>query len=251
MHSPSRQAPLALEDGDLALFLPHAAKHFLSYSSDHLPADSMDTITTTWDAGETGFVCGEIELSTPKSALWQALPAEIVIRKSQAGEILSRLIELIISESASNRLGSDSVVERLCDSIFILVVRHCLDEGLIHRGVFAAIQDSRLEIVLGLIHLEPWQPWTIAELCSRSGISKTVLSEKFTELVGVSPIEYLISWRMQIAAHWLKEPNMTIDRVAERCDYDSVPAFSRAFKRSFGVSPGAYRRGQYETNNQV
>jgi AraC family transcriptional activator of mtrCDE len=96
VHSPSRQAPLALEDGDLALFLPHAARHFLSYSSDHLPADSMDTLTTTWDAGETGFVCGEIELSTPKSALWQALPAEIVIRKSQAGEILSRLIELVL-----------------------------------------------------------------------------------------------------------------------------------------------------------
>jgi AraC family transcriptional activator of mtrCDE len=249
VHSPSWQAPLALEDGDLALFLPHAAKHFLSYSSDHLPADSMDTIATTWDAGTTGFVCGEIELGMPKSAIWQALPAEIVIRKSQAGEILGRLIELIISEAASNRFGSDSVVERLCDSIFVLVVRHCLDEGLVHRGVFAAMQDSRLETVLGLMHQEPWQPWTITELCSRAGISKTVLSEKFTELVGASPIEYLISWRMQIAARWLKEPGMTIDRVAERCGYDSVSAFSKAFKRSFGVSPGIYRRGLHEIHN--
>ncbi len=245
-HSPSWQAPLALEDGDLALFLPHAAKHFLSYSSDHLPADSTDTIITTWDAGETGFVCGEIELGMPKSMLWQALPAEIVIRKSQAGDILGKLIELIISESASNRFGSDSVVEHLCDSIFVLVVRHCLDEGLVHRGVFAAMQDSRLETVLGLMHQEPWQPWTIAELCSRAGISKTVLSEKFTELVGASPIEYLISWRMQIAARWLKESGMTIERVAERCGYDSAPAFSKAFKRSFGISPGIYRRGLHE-----
>jgi AraC family transcriptional activator of mtrCDE len=202
-------------------------------------------------AGETGFVCGEIELGLPKSALWQALPAEIVIRKPQAGEILGRLIELIISESAGNRFGSGSVIERLCDSLFVLVVRHCLDEGLIHRGVFAAMQDSRLETVLGLMHQEPWQPWTIAELCSRAGISKTVLSEKFTELVGASPIEYLISWRMQIAARWLKEPGMTIERVAERCGYDSAPAFSKAFKRSFGISPGVYRRGRHEANQQV
>lgn len=251
VHSLSWQTPLALEDGDLALFLPHAAKHYLSYSGDHLPADATATLTTTWEAGDTGFVCGEIELGMPKSALWQALPAEIVIRKSQAGEILGKLIELIVSESAGNRFGSGSVVERLCDSIFVLVVRHCLDEGLVHRGVFAAMQDSRLETVLGLMHQEPWQPWTIAELCSRAGISKTVLSEKFTELVGASPIEYLVSWRMQIAAHWLKEPDMTIERVAERCGYDSASAFSKAFKRSFGFSPGVYRRGQQETNHQV
>jgi AraC family transcriptional activator of mtrCDE len=250
-HSPDWQAPLALEDGDLALFLPHAAKHFLSYSGDHLPADSTDTLTTTWEAGETGFVCGEIELGLPKSALWQALPAEIVIRKPQAGEILGRLIELIISESAANRFGSGSVVERLCDSLFVLVVRHCLDEGLIHQGVFAAMQDSRIAAVLGLMHQEPWQPWTIAELCSQAGISKTVLSEKFAELIGASPIEYLISWRMQIAARWLEEPGMTIERVAERCGYDSAPAFSKAFKRSFGISPGLYRRGRHETNHQV
>lgn len=243
VHSPRWQVPIMLEDGDLALFLPHAARHFLSYSGDHLSADSSDIIATTWDDGEAGFVCGEIELGMPKSALWQALPAEIIIRKSQAGKILESLLDLIISESASCRFGSDSVVERLCDSIFVLAVRHCLEEGLVHRGVFAAMQDSRLETVLWLIHSEPWQPWTIAELCSRAGLSKTVLSEKFTELVGASPIEYLISWRMQIAACWLKESGMTIERVAERCGYESVSAFSKAFKRFFGKSPGIYRRG--------
>lgn len=251
VHSPSWQAPLALEEGDLALFLPHAARHCLSYSGEHVPADAADTLTTTWEAGEAGFVCGEIELGMPKSPLWQALPAEIVIKKSQAGEILGRLIELIVSESANSRFGSGSVVERLCDSIFVLVVRYCLEEGLVHQGVFAAMQDGRLETVLRLMHQEPWQPWTLAELCSRAGISKTVLSGKFTELVGASPIEYLVSWRMQIAASWLQEPGMTIERVAERCGYDSVPAFSKAFKRSFGVSPGVHRRGRHGTNHQV
>jgi AraC family transcriptional activator of mtrCDE len=69
-----------------------------------------------------------------------------------------------------------------------------------------------------------------------------VLSEKFAELIGSSPIEYLSAWRLQIAAGWLVEPGMSVERVAERCGYDSVPAFSKAFKRYFGNSPGAFRR---------
>jgi AraC-like DNA-binding protein len=242
VHSPAWAAPLELADGDLILFLPHAAQHLLSYSPAHLPGDMEGTRLTDWDQGEAGFVCGEIEPAVPQSPLWRSLPAEIVIRKSEAGDISVRLIGLIISESASPRYGSDSVIERLCDSLFILVVRHCIEKDLVRQGVFAAMQDRRLATVLHLIHQEPWHPWTIAEFCARVGLSKTALTDKFRKLVGDSPVEYLTDWRMQIAAQWLKESGMTIDRVAERCSYDSVAAFSKAFKRTFGVSPGAYRR---------
>jgi AraC family transcriptional activator of mtrCDE len=166
-----------------------------------------------------------------------------VIRLNQAGNVLSRLIELIISEASEQRFGSESVVERLCDSLFVLVIRYCIEEGLIREGVFAAMQDKRLAIALGLIHQQPWHPWTLVELCTQAGLSKTVLSEKFTSLIGHSPIGYLTAWRLQIAAHWLMEPTMSVERVAERCCYESVPAFSKAFKRHFGIAPGAFRRG--------
>lgn len=242
VYSPNWQTPLTLDSGDLILFLPHAARHFLSYSAEHLPDNAEDTRMTPWVEGEAGFVCGEIELAAPKSLLWQALPAEIVIRQNQAGSILARLIELVISEASAQRFGSDSVVERLCDSLFVLAIRYCIEEGLVSEGIFAAMQDKRLAIALGLIHRQPWHPWTLAELCSRAGASKTVLSEKFTSLIGHSPIEYLTAWRLQIAAHWLMEPNMSVERVAERSGYESVPAFSKAFKRHFGVAPGAFRR---------
>lgn len=241
VHSPSWDKPLALDNGDLILFLPHAARHFLSYSGEHLPDNADDTRMTSWADGDSGFVCGEIELGASKSLLWQALPAEIVIKKNQAGDILSQLIGLISSEASYQRFGSDSVVERLCDSLFVLVIRYCIEEGLVREGVFAAMQDRRLANVLGLIHQEPWHQWTVSELCKQAGLSKTVLSEKFSTLMGYSPIEYLIAWRLQIAAHWLMEPNMTVERVAERCGYESVPAFSKAFKRHFGLSPGAFR----------
>ncbi|MFZ2170173.1 MAG: helix-turn-helix transcriptional regulator [Methylococcaceae bacterium] len=140
------------------------------------------------------------------------------------------------------RIGNDSVVERLCDSLFVLVIRYCIEERLVREGVFAALQDRRLAIVLGLMHQYPWHPWTIPELCSRAGVSKTVLSEEFAAFIGQSPIEYLIAWRLQIAAHWLLEPSMTVEKVTERCGYNSVPAFSKAFKRYFGQSPGSFRR---------
>lgn len=242
VHSPSWQTPLELDKGDLILFLPHAATHYLSYSGEHLPDTMADTQLTDWEQGESGFVCGEIELGTPKSLLWRALPAEIVIKCRQTGNHLTRLIQLITDESASQRFGSDSVVGRLCDSLFVLVIRYCIEEGMVQRGVFAAMQDKRLATVLGLIHRQPWHPWTVPELCSQGGISKSVLSEKFTGLIGQSPIDYLLTWRLQIAAHWLLEPAMTVERVAERCGYNSVPAFSKAFKRHFGESPGNYRR---------
>ncbi len=242
VHSPSWQTPLSLRSGDLVLFLPHAPKHFLSYSAEHLPCDMADTYLTSWLDGETGFVCGEIKLGMAQSLLWQALPDVCVIRQNQAGGVLAKLIEIIILEASTPRFGSDSVVERLCDSFFVLVIRHCIEENLVYKGVFAAMQDKRLATALNLIHQQPWQPWTIAELCTRSGLSKTVLSGKFSVLIGSSPIEYLIAWRLQIAAQWLKEPNMTIEKVAERCGYDSAPAFSKAFKRCFKVSPGAFRR---------
>lgn len=242
VHSPAWESPLALEQGDLILFMPHAARHFLSYSGDHLPSDASGNKAASWDQGDSGFVCGEFELGMPNSPLWRALPAEVVIRRAQAGEVLALLIEIVIRESSGGRFGCDSVVERLCDSLFVLVVRHCIEEKLVHSGVFAAMQDRRLATVLDLMHREPWQAWTTATLCACAGVSKTVLAERFSVLLGTSPIGYLTSWRMQIAARWLKESGMTIERVAERCGYDSAPAFSKAFKRSFGVAPGAYRR---------
>lgn len=242
VHSPRWPTPLALEAGDLILLLPHAARHFLSYSAEDLPGDAADTRMTSWQEGEAGFVCGEIELAAPKSLLWQALPAEIVIRQNQAGTILTRLLKLVIDEASTPRFGSESVVERLCDSLFVLAIRYCIEQGLVCEGVFAAMQDKRLVKALTLIHESPWHKWTLSELCTQSGVSKSVLSQKFSALIGHSPIEYLTLWRLQIAAHWLMEPNMSVERVAERSGYESVPAFSKAFKRHFAVAPGSFRR---------
>jgi AraC family transcriptional activator of mtrCDE len=248
VHAPGWKSHQKLEAGDLVLYLPHAPYHIISYSPDEIPTDFSNLRVTSVNEGQTGFVCGQIELGMPKAALWSALPAEILIRKAQAGEILSLLIQLIIQESDIPRFGSDSIIERLCDSIFVLVLRHCIEHKLVNSGVLLAMQDPRLEIVLNAMHKKPWEPWTVTKLCCESGLSKTVLNEKFTARVGHSPIEYLTHWRMHIASSMLNQSGMNIERVAERCGYQSPAAFSKAFKRTFGVSPGEFRRSRHENH---
>ena len=247
IHSPAWPTSVALSEGDLALFMSRAAKHYLSYSPIHVPHNLSDTRVAGWRDADAGFVCGEIALGAPQSPLWRALPPEILIRGKDASDSLARLLELIVAESLKSAFGSESVIERLCDSLFILVIRHCIETGLARQGIFSAMRDKRLAAALEAIHLEPWAPWNITELCARAGLSRSVFIDKFSEYVGAPPIEYLTTWRMQIAAHWLMEQGMTIERVAERCGYESASAFSKAFKRALGVSPANYRQGARTT----
>jgi AraC-like DNA-binding protein len=242
VHYPTKAQPVAFEAGDVVVFLPHAQKHYLSYSPHELVFDYPDARKARFDEGTTGFVCALIELGLPRAGLWHALPPEIFVRKSEADGILADLIRHTIAEAHQQRFGSFSVIERLCDNVFVLIVRHCIERGLLQEGVFAAMQDRRVETVLSLIHREPWLPWTVATLSAHAGLSRTVLTDKFTKMMGCPPGEYLNRWRMQTAANLLKESGLPVEGIAERCGYASVSAFTRAFKQSFGVSPGAYRR---------
>jgi AraC-like DNA-binding protein len=250
VHASVDGSPLELDEGDLAVFLPHASQHYLSYSPSDLPGNSDDTLLTDVDNGDTALICGEIELGVPPSPLWRSLPAEIIIRKGEADNALAKLIEVVMAETAEPRFGSTSIIERLCDSFFILVIRKCIECGAVRGGVFAAMQDRRLARILESIHQQPWQRWTIAELCSLAGLSKTVLADRFAATIGMSPIEYLTNWRMQIAARWLTQSAMSIEQLAERCGYESASAFNKAFKRSYGISPGAYRQGNIRASQR-
>jgi AraC family transcriptional regulator, activator of mtrCDE len=244
VHSSAFAEPLRLEEGDMILFLPQAAEHFISYSPAHLPRDGSATRIAAMADGDAGFVCGEIRLQAPQSLLWQSLPNEIILRRHAVADDLHRLIAMVIGEAVAGRFGNEAVIERLCDSFFILVLRRLIETGEITKGIFVAMTDRRLATVLRLIHTEPWTDWSIAELCARAGISKSALAERFSSEIGMSPIEYLTHWRMQIAACRLSETGITLDRLAEHCGYESAASFSRAFKRTFGLSPAAFRKKQ-------
>ena len=93
------------------------------------------------------------------------------------------------------------------------------------------------------MHAEPAKAWTVDALANEVHISRSVLAEKFAELVGVPPMQYLTRWRMIVAAGMLRSEPTNLARVAEGVGYESQEAFSRAFKREYGVSPGHWRQG--------
>jgi AraC-like DNA-binding protein len=243
VHSGTWPSPQRLDEGDLILFLPHAPKHYLAWSTDTPVFGLPGAAKVPLQEGSTGFVCGLFELAHPQAAMWRALPGEILVRAHAGGDGLAQLVRLILAEAKDPGFASRSLIERLFDSSFVLILRHCVETKQVRAGVFAAFQDRALAKVLGLMHAEPARAWTVPELAERAALSKTVLNERFAAVVGVAPMHYLAAWRMQCAGEWLLARGASIGQVAERCGYESASAFSRMFKRHHGVSPGAYRRG--------
>lgn len=109
-------------------------------------------------------------------------------------------------------------------------------------GWLAGLRDRFVGRALGLMHEQPAQDWTIDELGRRVGLSRSSLHERFVQLIGVPPMQYLAQWRMQAAARMLLETCGTVATIALDVGYESEAAFARAFKRLVGRPPAAWRR---------
>ena len=241
VHSPQRTSPLQLDEGDLVAFLPHAPLHYFSYSPHELVFGAEGAAKTSWDQGGAAFVCAVVDLGLTQAGFWRALRAEIVIRSADAQGMLAELLRLIVAEAHQYRFGSFSIVERLCDSVFVLTLRHCVERGMVHDEAYRAMQDRRLLTVLSLIHREPWHPWTVAKLGARSGLSKTALTDKFTQVMGCP------RRNTRSVAHANRGPPAEGIDAGSRDHRGEVwlllcLAFSRTFKRCLGVAPGVYRQ---------
>jgi len=108
------------------------------------------------------------------------------------------------------------------------------------RVAFAGTPEFA-RVALARIHRSPGDPWSVESLSDVAGLSRSIFSERFTALLGVSPARYLLQWRMRLAAAWLRHEHMTVAEVASLLGYESDASFSRAFKRFIGVAPGAFR----------
>jgi transcriptional regulator GlxA family with amidase domain len=114
------------------------------------------------------------------------------------------------------------------------------------QGWPRALQERAVRTALENIQQSPATPWTVAGLAAASGLSRTAFAREFRTLVGEPPLTYLTRWRMTIAAQLLRETDLPIESVAARVGYGSPYAFGKAFKRSMGDAPGAYRRASRE-----
>jgi AraC-like DNA-binding protein len=196
--------------------------------------------------GSTHIVCGCFRFDDLRSsALLAALPTVIHTHEmaSAHGPWLAQTVKLLAWESARNHPGAETVISRLCDALFVYVIRSVLEqvpEG--STSWLRALTEPQVSTALRLMHENPAEPWSVASLAGRVGMSCSAFADKFTRTVGESPMQYLIRWRLEKAAGMLRGGEVGLDQVAARVGYDSAAAFNKAFKRSMGVTPGAYRK---------
>lgn len=197
------------------------------------------------DEVDTIFVGGHFEFDrNVNHPLIDALPCFIHISDAERTELswLETATNVIIQETDSGIPGSDVIVNRLAEVLFIQILRAYMLRNNFSNGFLAALRDRQINKALELIHATPDASWTVEKLGREIGMSRSAFSSRFKELVGLAPIEYTTNWRMQKAYEMLKDTKLPLSTIAKQIGYISEPAFSRAFKRQFKQNPGAMRR---------
>ncbi len=197
-----------------------------------------------------GFLGGENVLGNP---LLNALPRlfKVDMRGTQAAWLQSSL-QFAAQEAAQMRSGSTTVLGKLSELLFVEAIRRYIDTLPEEQtGWLAGLRDRFVGRALTLLHGRPAHAWTVEDLAREVGLSRSALAQRFTDLVGVPPMQYLARWRLQIAAQQLRSGEKQVAAVAEDVGYDSEAAFNRAFKREFGMPPATWRRSQGQPTPEV
>jgi AraC-like DNA-binding protein len=165
------------------------------------------------------------------------------LERGAEAEWIQSTFQYAAEEIAAGRPGSETILAKLSELLFVEAVRHyaeTLPDG--RTGWLAGLRDTHVARALALIHRDITKPWTVGELGREVGLSRSALGDRFTRLIGMPPIQYLANWRMQVAAEKLRNTSASLAQVADMVGYESEAAFSRAFKRAVGKSPATWRR---------
>jgi AraC-like DNA-binding protein len=193
----------------------------------------------------TQLLCGFLGSETSFSPLLAALPhvMKLDVRATASGAWIESSFRFAASEIAAGRIGSTTIIAKLSELLFIEAVSQFVASlPAERRGWLTGLRDPQIGRALAALHARPSEAWTAEALASEVGMSRSVFAERFTSLIGESPMHYLALWRMQVAAQHLREGRGSIAQIAFEVGYESEAAFSRAFKREFGASPGIWRR---------
>lgn len=196
----------------------------------------------------TKLVCGYLACDARLARMLLAgLPpiVKVSVRGSNAGVWLEASLRYALAEARSPRPGGQGVLAKLAEVLFIEVLRIHMNEQVEGRtGWLAGVNDRLVGSALRALHTEPARSWTLEELARVAGTSRSVLAERFPQLVGQAPMQYLAQWRMLLASNLLARSNAPLARIAEEVGYQTDTAFSRAFRREYGMPPAAWRRRQ-------
>lgn len=177
----------------------------------------------------------EIQLGT---ALATALPEIALVSGAD-----SPLLAVLVDEAARDALGQEAVLDRILDVVVISVVRDWAATDPMATANLRVVADPVVAEAVRLIRQQPARGWTVEDLAAAAAVSRSVLARRFQTVVGMPPIAYLAQWRLSLAADLLRDTDRTLASISRHVGYGSAFSLSAAFKKAYGVSPAAYRRG--------
>ncbi|MDF0504654.1 AraC family transcriptional regulator [Burkholderia cenocepacia] len=252
----SSKSPVVLEAGDFYL-LSDGQPFYTASNPDRKPLDGPSTYNA--HRAEDGIVYyhGQSDKNCILASLaggrftfendvtdipLRHLPPIIHLRATDPGsQTLSQVLGLLRSETSGLQVGAGVARSSLAALALVHVLRAYLASADNPQGWFAALADPKIGLALNIMHTKPGDPWTVDRLAKEVNMSRTTFSEHFRRKVGSPPLDYLHQWRMTIAQTALKHSDEPLAQIAERVGYMSDVAFSIAFKRSTGTSPGRFR----------
>ena len=245
------QEPVELRTGDFIL-LP-SRSGFRLYSTPDAPIMDAFQFFPSFPAGETGVLNGGGYCSgvggffdfagLHTELLLGILPAIVHIRAEETREALVWLIERMMRELREPLPGGTLVAGHLAQTLLIEALRlHMAERSPRRSGWLFALADTQMRSVIAAMHAEPARRWTLSDLARIGGMSRSSFAVRFKETVGEPAIDYLIRWRMMLAADRLSTGRVSIAAVAPSVGYESESAFGAAFKRTFGHSPRQFAR---------
>ncbi|MGZ5198691.1 MAG: AraC family transcriptional regulator [Telluria sp.] len=259
IEDPETKTVSELVSGDIVLF-PHGSAHVLHDGSGHAPAPThVRQGSAGWRYSENDrqgeyldMLCGRFFIAPPHDRLIRNyLPRNLVVRAmdghgeegiGSASNHLARLVGLMRSESAKDRLGGDEMLNALSAALFTLVLRAASESGPAAAGLLALAGHPRLAPSLSAMFADPARPWNLPDLAGLCGMSRATFMRHFQDKLGRSAVDLLTDIRMSLAANELKKPAMTTEAVAESVGYQSVSAFRRVFTDKMGMTPGRWRK---------
>jgi AraC-like DNA-binding protein len=246
--------PVKIEAGEVVLF-PRNDPHVMGSNLDLAPVDSHrivqpdgDLLAIRYGGGgdPTRVVCGFLGCDQMEgNPLLATLPAILRLdtRQGSAAAWIRSSFQFAAEEIAARRAGTDTVLAKLSELLFVEAVRRHVETLPSHEtGWLMGLKDRFVSHTLALIHANPSKSWTVDDLGREVGLSRSALSDRFARLIGEPPMRYLARWRLQVAAQRLRHSDLPMARIAEAIGYESEAAFNRAFKKAYGVPPATWRR---------
>ncbi len=247
---PGDDSPIRLGLGDV-VFLHNAGAHGLADDPNsprtaldlHDQNDGIPTETTS----STVLLCGAYLLDVSRShpLLSEVPPMVHLPARLGSHDSLHAAVDMLGDELSQPRPGTTGVVSALIDTLLLYVLRTWFEQQGANPGADGwalAFQDDAIMSALTAMHHAPEREWSIADLGAGAGLSRAAFARRFSAAVGTPPMSYLTWWRMTLAARLLRESDKPHSAIARQVGYGSDIAFATAFKREYGVTPGAYRR---------